>query len=674
MPLIDPTVGKTPEQLEALERANRAIESYHASLRGDPLASYSTFLKTIFPKYMYRPLADFHHNFWQHLWDIQEDKRPRPYIACWFRASGKSALGEIGSIALGARKVRRYGLYVHAIQNKANDHLLNIRGMLEDPKLARYFPSLSRPQVGEQTSHMKGWKMNRLWTAGDLIIDAYGLDAGLRGARLGETRPDFIFLDDLDEDRDSIGMVEKKIEMITKKILPAGDIQRMAVFFMQTLTHRESIMYRLIYGDADFLQDRIVSMGAPLPILTNHKIERKIDPVDQKGKWIITRGTPRWPSMTLEECQGLLNSWGYKSFQTEGLQNVDAPYEGAIFPAFDPVYHVITYSDFMRVYRNQMKWHYGVMRGREDNPIFALPQHGHKYFAQDVGTTPGHPAVTLWAYQPGEGMPCSDSLIVYREMCRPKFPMTDENELVSPLRLGMEIQDLESANEEKIQWRIGSHEQAITRNSYEVDLPLVQIPGEYDNNGKPAYYKAMEVDPINTTEKGNGISTVQDLLIVDAGIPHPFTLHPETGKPLDGCPRIFFLVPDDQGGKFIDPNGEIRCNAGYDERGFNRTRWEFPKYRHRISASGEELTTTRKIDDDAMDALIALCARAQRTMQQMPKRAKAIQALDPILHPDVIHLNPNEMAYASQDYWIKAHALQADNNSHYMKKLKGFGK
>ncbi len=653
------------------EIAEPYLRQWHAIQAQKNMPEHERWLRAIFPKYVSRPFADFHYDFWDHLWAIKKGVRPHPYVACWFRAGAKSMGTELGSVALGARGERRYGAYVHAIQSKANDHLANIRTMLEEPELARRYPRLARPQIGRQTSSIRGWNMGRLWTAGDFVMDAYGLDAGLRGARLGEQRFDFLVLDDVDEDQDTPGITEKKIEMITKKILPAGDTQELAVFFMQTLTHRDSIMARMVSGQADFLQDRIISMGGPLPIMESCVIERDA----ARRKWVILGGKPRWPAMQITEVQSLLDSWGYRAFMTEGLQKVDTPYEGAIFPAWDPTLHVITQSEFMKRFAPYIRTEAVNRALSSKRSDFFIPKHGYRYWAMDAGTTPGHPSVAGWAWQPGEGLPHSDCLFFYREMCRPKFPGSDQIELVSPLRLGMEVQDQERlAGEEKlITWRIGSHEQAMCRNSFEVDLPMVAIPASYNPDGTPLHYQGMHVDAIDTTDKKAGISTAQDLLMPEWGVPHAFRKDPRSGEPLDGMVRVMFIVPDDQGELYVDASGTIKALEAYDEEGFARTRWEFPKYRHVITAAGEEKENPRKIDDDAMDMLIAMCAKARFAIQQKSDIVRALDRLDEALRPENLPSNPHPMAEVSSAFWMQEFAQEAKDakksKGHFMKEL-----
>jgi hypothetical protein len=91
---------------------------------------YMTWLKAIFPEQMsgYRELAPFHHELLAHAWEIRRGVRPKPFFAIWFRGAGKSTLGEMIAVMLGALEHRRYVLYVCATQDQANDHVNNIRG------------------------------------------------------------------------------------------------------------------------------------------------------------------------------------------------------------------------------------------------------------------------------------------------------------------------------------------------------------------------------------------------------------------------------------------------------------------------------------------------------------------------------------------------------------------
>lgn len=670
--IIVMSVQLTPFQL--IETQLLAIRALERRLAPD---GYEAWIREMFPKYVTRPLADFHYDFWDHVWPIELGQRPSPYVAPWFRGGAKSSSIEMGTVAMGARGKRRYALYVHAIQGKANDHLLSIRDMIENSGLARRYPIFANPKVGKQ-SNIRGWNMERLWTGGsgseEFIIDAYGLDAGLRGAKIAEIRPDLIIFDDVDEENDSPGMVTKKIELMSKKIVAAGDLTSRAIFFMQTITHRDSVMSKVLDHSTDFLAGAYVSMGGPIPILIGEKIDRDI----QDQKWVIKKGQPRWPSMTIEDCQGLLDDLGYRPFQTECLQNVNTPYEGAIFPAWDPVRHVITWTEFWNFFGPAIE-----QSGLRPDPNIGTrvpPVHGYKYFAQDVGTTDGHPCVTHWAWQPGEGMPLANSLFFYRETCRPRFPKHDSIEIVAPVRLGMEIQDIERGTGEKIIWRIGSHEQKITRNSYEVDLPMVPLPQEFQSNtGKLECYKAMYVAAIDTSEKGIGISTLQDYLMPDMNIPHPFACEllsngeHDYDQPLMGRPQVYYVVPDAQGALYRAGNGALRRREAIDEAGFSRARWEYPKYRHHINASGEEMDKSKKLDDDAMDVDIAMCAKARFAIQKMSERERAIRALPKELRPDAIADNPHPMAAVSARYLVNAHMQAAKNKGQSWMKKQGLG-
>lgn len=57
--------------------------------------------------------APHHARFWDWLWSVKRDVRPRPYVLPLPRHGGKSSSVEGAVVALGARKIRDYGFYCH---------------------------------------------------------------------------------------------------------------------------------------------------------------------------------------------------------------------------------------------------------------------------------------------------------------------------------------------------------------------------------------------------------------------------------------------------------------------------------------------------------------------------------------------------------------------------------
>lgn len=224
-------------------------------------------------------------------------------------------------------------LYVSSTQQQADDHVANVAGLLESERLAAVDPHLAERSLGKY-GNSRGWRRNRLRTAAGFTVDALGLDTAARGVKLDEMRPDMIVLDDIDDTVDSQETTRKKIDAITKKLLPAGSVDA-ATLAVQNLVSYEGVFGRLANvasEPADFLADRIIS--GPHPALVGAEFERQPD-----GKWLIIRGEPIWDGQDLAICQQQVNDWGKRAFEAEALHRRTPP-EGQAFPEFDASIHV----------------------------------------------------------------------------------------------------------------------------------------------------------------------------------------------------------------------------------------------------------------------------------------------------------------------------------------------
>lgn len=274
-------------------------------------------LRTLFPSYITH-FAPQHLAFWAWLWAIVPGVRPTPFIGIWPRGGGKSTSAELANVALGARGIRRYAVYVRATQELADRSVENIAGLLETTSLATYYPDLGRPQKGKY-GNVKGWRRERLRTAKGFTVDAFGLDSAYRGAKVDEQRPDLIVFDDLDEKNDTVVTTARKIETLTTSLLPAGAAD-LAVLGIQNLILPDGIFSQLADGRAEFLQDRLVS--GPFPAVRNLTYEQRA------GRFVITGGEATWAEQDLTICQSQITTWGLSAFLREAQHQVAAPAGG----------------------------------------------------------------------------------------------------------------------------------------------------------------------------------------------------------------------------------------------------------------------------------------------------------------------------------------------------------
>lgn len=273
--------------------------------------------------------APHHREFWAWLWSIERGVRPDPFVGVWPRGGAKSTSAELGCVALGCRGARSYGLYICDTQKQADDHVATVGGMLESAGIARFYPAMSARSVNAYGSS-KGWRRNRLRTAAGFTIDAIGMDSASRGVKLDEQRPDFMVLDDLDRHDDSPAVVARKVDLLTKSLLPAGSPD-VAVLAIQNLIHRDGIFARLVDGRARFLARRRVS--GPIPavrdLVTRHEAAED-DRGVAVGRDVVVSGEPTWSGQDLAKVQEQIDDWGLPAFLAEAQHEVDAR-EGALW-------------------------------------------------------------------------------------------------------------------------------------------------------------------------------------------------------------------------------------------------------------------------------------------------------------------------------------------------------
>jgi len=256
--------GSDPIDAALLRLGSRAVPEVAAALAAELVADPYRWLRTLFPSYVAHAFGGHHEVFWAWIWGIDAGERADSLIAIWPRAGGKSTAAELAVVALGARGARRYVVYCSRSQRQADDHVANIAGLLSTPRLAAVYPELGERMLSKFGTSL-GWRRTRLRTASGLIVDAMGLDAAMRGMKLGEDRPDLIVLDDLDDALDTPRTTERKLIALTRSVLPAQS-EHGTVLGIQNLVIPDGIFARLAgvaSTDADFLIGR--RLVGPVP-------------------------------------------------------------------------------------------------------------------------------------------------------------------------------------------------------------------------------------------------------------------------------------------------------------------------------------------------------------------------------------------------------------------------
>jgi hypothetical protein len=292
---------------------------------GEPAPDdWEDWLRALFPAYTRHAFADHHAELWDWGWSVELGQRPPPFVTILARGGAKSTSAEMMAVAWGARRTRRYVWYLSETQDQADDHVGNVASMLESEAITRYYPSMGERLVGK-FGNSRGWRRNRLRTAnGSFTVDALGLDVAARGIKLEEMRPDAMILDDLDRQTDGLDLVEKKISILTRSVLPAGS-DDLTVLAVQNLIHSDGIFARLARlsdQPADFLADRIVS--GPHPALLDAAYEQR------NGRAYVVAGEPTWEGQGLAACQRMIDTYGLSAFKVECQHEVDV-FAGGLF-------------------------------------------------------------------------------------------------------------------------------------------------------------------------------------------------------------------------------------------------------------------------------------------------------------------------------------------------------
>jgi hypothetical protein len=477
------------------------------------LPPWPDWLRTYAPQTFTGSFASFHCEFWDWYWSICAKRLAREplgdeesvFLAIWSRGAGKSSNVEWAAILEGALFGSGYVLYVSGTQALADSHVASIRERIESERVARDYPHISNPKIGK-FGNQYGWSQSVLITVGGWAIRPIGLDVGVRGGRIGETRPTLIILDDVDDFSDSPAVVEKKLAAITRSIIPAGG-RGTVILGAQNLIHRNSVFNRIVTRKTGALNRRIVS--GPFPAFDGLQIDHVSTSSGPRD--VITAGVPTWEDIDLEACQKFLDDSGREAFLAEYQHDFSLIEEGRVIPEYDEALHVITWSQFADRYGCRF-----------------IPQHWPREVGLDVGFTEEHLSAWTWIATSAENSGLPGLRFRYRGMTF-VAPLVDDMAEAAKRAMAPDSAARRYFNETPLVqgWRM-SHEQKGARDTLLVKHGLPFIAGKFG--------------------KTDGVDQWRHYLRVDKRQPHPFR---QDAKGPDGLyrlgrPGMFDVVADDQ--------------------------------------------------------------------------------------------------------------------------------
>jgi hypothetical protein len=549
------------------------------------------------------------------------------YIAIWSRGHMKSTIARriaVADACLSTRvKKGGYCLYVSGTKDKVRGHALSLETLITSKQIRKYYPGLaSVRKSGANTS--KGWTRNFIYTQAGYVFHFASLDEEIAGANVDNVRPTLIVPDDIDDRKQSPAVAEARYQVFTREVLPTK--QTGTLFFLaQNLINRFSVTYRIHRGRSRILANR--QPTRPIPALTDLETEQRVESGIVKD--VITAGQPTWAAYTVAHAQKDIDTYGLEAFLAECQHKVEQQRSGMVLPEWNEAVHVITWSEFERVYGQR-----------------SIPGRWTKYIGHDWGNT--HPCVVSCVATAAQGDPLAGTHFLYAGLTFPQNTQSDDVALAIIERLAPQVSTASARNlspdvvaqhlaggvtgllnapremarrtirDQVATWAAKSqitlwhmsHEQKTIRDNYLLNYGL----------------------PFSACNPGasGGVEQIRSYLRTDMDQPHPFR------KGEAGLAGFYFIVDDDQGVRMQD--GEA-VSLARDDRGLKLWRDQFPEWIWRdptLSEAGLQADRPVKVNDDAGNTLMMIFAHfalstASLTAEQeveaaLPSRLRAGEA------------------------------------------------
>lgn len=572
---------------------------------------WQAWLTTIFPFAFEDEFSDDHTRFWELKWSILQriKKQQELGLPCseaylitedeWValfllgRGLGKSATLEASAVMRGAILSGGYCLYTCEAQDQAEEHIGNCKILIDhdESKLKQYYPDM----VVEENAVVNGMKLkdrsDLFITKNGWICRAKGLNARLRGLRIGNRRPDDIKIDDIDGVNDSVAVSLRKLKQLTSSVIPTQARRWSTIDLGQNLIIDTGVANQIYTGKTDALGARTV-IGVTNTFKKFEEGEDYVSYLDEKtGKIryrILPSAEPTWAGVDIAQAQKFLNDSGIDTFLAEYQNRFDHQKTTHVFHEYNEERHIIGWSDFERVFG-----------------VRYIPQHWKAKAAADIGYS--KESLSAWGFYATSAMnsPLPNHYFLYRSLtfCQDSiddqaeklweelFPdystgkrhfeatqkFADYPELFRILQTKPRCKDL-----------LGSYSYNSAVNKYEpkededktlfyvrlaektFQSQIVQWVISHEKTGEQKTLAQKYGIPMQKTKNygaDTGVSEANHLLRGDYTKPHPFyedrLITPEEAKLLErnvgtyylGCPYVFFIVDDSQKKKATDDKG-----------------------------------------------------------------------------------------------------------------------
>lgn len=317
-------------------------------------SDWRIWLKTLFPQFMRGELSFFQIEYWDWLWAAlmaKRNKLPLPdgensFMSIWSRAAAKSTHARLAPIAEAAILGQGYCLYLGRSQDTANQHIASIETLLTSEMVRYYYPLLGKPRKGD-TDKNKAWNQKMLHTQSGYVVQAIGLDVGIRGANIEDMRVTLLVPDDIDDILDTALQSEQKMEKFLHSVLPTKKAGTLFVC-AQNLVLETGVINRIVTGDVPALANARIS--GPHPRVVDLKTEKQ----EINGRWrdvVLDPCVVTWPGNdSKERVQEDIDTYTLPVFLKECQHQLHIDKSGLVLSPWDDNIHVITEEEFFDVF------------------------------------------------------------------------------------------------------------------------------------------------------------------------------------------------------------------------------------------------------------------------------------------------------------------------------------
>lgn len=319
---------------------------------------WRTWLRTLFPHLVRGELSFFQIEYMEWLWNALWAKRtgiPLPngenaFMSVWSRGHAKSSFARIAPIMEAAILGQGYCLYISGNQDQANKHLGSIETLLTSDKVRFYYPQLAAPQVrNTDRGSNKAWnqKMLHMKAVSGYVIQAIGLDVGIRGANIDDMRISLEVPDDIDERDDTVLQSEQKMDKFLHSVLPA---KKAGTLFIcaQNLVIEHGVINRIVTGNVPALANARISGPHPRVVALNTE-KREVN--GRQRDIVLEPCEVTWPGNdSMERVQEDIDTYTLPVFKRECQHELLVDRTGLVLSPWDDLIHVITKAEFQSVF------------------------------------------------------------------------------------------------------------------------------------------------------------------------------------------------------------------------------------------------------------------------------------------------------------------------------------